>query len=294
MIFWTVVGVLLFVAGIAALCFWGAGVILHPPAMSPMWVFPEQFGLPYERVSFTTKDGLLLKGWLLPSATGDKRTIIMCHGWGDNKGELLKQTYFLNETAGFNLLYFDFRSHGESEGEITTIGGLETIDFDAAVNWLKTARPELAERAGVFGLSMGAAVTVAALPGQPGLKCAAVESPYSDYKGVISRWGWNKFRVPRFPLIDFTLWMLRLRVGNPKIDIFNPVEAAPHIAPRPLFVIGGSEDDLMPVDDVTRVFNAAHEPKQLWIVPGAFHAKCREAAGMEYDTRVSGFFNRNL
>ena len=166
MIFWAVAAILLFIVGIAALCFWGAGVILHPPAMSPMWVFPEQFGLRYEKVSFPTKDGLTLRGWLIPSPNGDKRTIIMCHGWGDNKGELLKQTHFLNEHAGFNLLYFDFRSHGESDGEITTIGGLETIDFDAAVTWIRKARPDLADKLGVFGLSMGAAVTVAALPDQ--------------------------------------------------------------------------------------------------------------------------------
>ncbi|MFI5347042.1 MAG: alpha/beta hydrolase [Elusimicrobiota bacterium] len=294
MIFWAVVGILLFIAAVGALCFWGAGVILHPPAMSPMWIFPEQFGLRYEKISFKTKDGLTLRGWLIPSPTGDKRTIIMCHGWGDNKGELLKQTYFLNETAGFNLLYFDFRSHGESEGEITTIGCLETVDFDAAVAWLNAERPDLAERSGVFGLSMGAAVTVAAMPGNPALRCAVVESPFSDYRGVIRRWGWNKFRVPHFPLIDIVLWVLKMRVNDPHVAAFNPVEAAPHISPRPLLVIGGSEDDLMPVDDVTRVFNAAREPKQLWIVPDAFHAKCREAAGMEYDTRVSGFFNRNL
>ena len=95
-----------------ALCWWGAGIILHPPAMSPMWIFPEQFGLRYEKISFKTRDDLELKGWFIPSTTGDTRTILMCHGWGDNKGELLKQTYFLNENGGFNLMYFDFRSHG--------------------------------------------------------------------------------------------------------------------------------------------------------------------------------------
>ena len=294
MILWVAAALLLFVAGTFALCWWGAGLILHPPAMSPMWVFPEQFGLRYEKVSFKTKDGLELKGWLLPSPKGDARTIIMCHGWGDNKGELLKQTYFLNETAGFNLLYFDFRSHGESEGQITTIGCLETVDFDAAVAWLRAARPALAARAGVFGLSMGAAVSVAAFPRHPDLRCLVVESPFSDYRGVIRRWGWNHFTIPHFPLIDMVLWVLKLRVNDPHVAAFNPVEAAHHIAPRPLFVIGGQNDDLMPEDDVRRVFNAALEPKQLWIVPGAYHAKCREAAGMEYDTRVSGFFDRNL
>lgn len=285
---------LLFVAAMYGVCYWGAGIILHPPAMSPMWIFPEQFGLRYEKIAFKTRDGLELKGWFIPSTTGDKRTILMCHGWGDNKGELLKQTYFLNESGGFNLMYFDFRSHGESEGEITTIGGLETIDFDAAAEWLRKEKPEHAKSVGVFGLSMGAAVTVASLPKHPDLKCAVVESPFSDYRTVIKRWGWNNMKVPYYPLVALTLFILRSRVKDPEIDNFNPVESAPKISPRPLFVIGGEFDRLMTPEDVKKVFAAAREPKQLWMVPEAWHAKCREAAGMEYDTRVVGFFSRNL
>jgi uncharacterized protein len=294
MILWAVGGFLLLAATVFVLCWWGAGVVLHPPAMSPMWTFPEQFGLRYEKIAFSTRDGVELRGWFLPAPNGDRRTLILCHGWGDNKGELLKQTYFLNESAGFNLLYFDFRSHGESDGEITTIGGLETLDFDAAVSWLRAHKPDVADRVGVFGLSMGAAVAVAALPDHPDIRCAVVESPYSDYRGVVNRWAWNHLRIPPFPLIYITIWILRRRVGNPKVDSFNPVEAAGRIAPRPLFVIGGERDNLMPEYDVRRVFAAAREPKQLWIVPGAFHAKCREAAGLEYETRVTGFFMRNL
>ncbi len=290
---WLAAGLLL-AAGLVAVCWWGAGIILHPPAMSPMWIFPEQFGLRYEKISFKTRDGLTLAGWLLPSPNGDKRTILMCHGWGDNKGELLKQTYFLNEQGGFNLLYWDFRSHGESEGEITTIGGLETIDFDAAVEWLRKERPELADSVGVFGLSMGAAVTVASMPKHPDLRCAVVESPFSDYKTVIKRWAWNNLKVPYWPLVWLTTQLLRRRVNDPKIDAFNPVESAGLIAPRPLFVIGGEFDRLMTPEDVRKVHAAAREPKQLWMVPEAWHAKCREAAGMEYDTRVTGFFSRNL
>ncbi len=291
---WAVAGVIALSAGVLGLCWWGSGIVMHPPAMSPMWVFPEQFGLRYEKVSFKTRDGLELRGWFLPSPTGDPRTLVMCHGWGDNKGELLKMTGFLNERPGLNLLYFDFRSHGESEGEFTTIGGLETQDFDAAVEWLRREKPGLAARAGVFGLSMGAAVAVASLPNHPDLRCAVVESPFSDYAGVVERWSWNNLRIPRFPLIDIAMVLLRLRVGNPRVDRFNPVEAAPRIAPRPVLMIAGEKDDLMPVWDVRRVYEAAREPKQLWIVPDARHAKCRETAGLEYDTRVAAFFDKHL
>lgn len=279
--------------GALAACWWGSGVILHPPAMSPMWIYPEQFGLRYEKAVLKTRDGLVLRGWFLPSQTGDKRTILMCHGWGDNKGELLKQTYFLNEQGGFNLFYFDFRSHGESEGDITTIGPLEVMDFDAAVAWLRSHKPELSEHLGVFGLSMGAAVTVVSMPNHPDLRCAVVESPYSSYRGVVRRWGWNHLRVPPFPLINMALLFLRWRLNDPKVDAFNPVESAGRIA-RPILMIAGEFDELMPEGDVRRVFDAAQEPKQMWVVNGAWHAKCREAAGLEYDTKLIGFYNRNL
>lgn len=294
MILWAVLALLPAAVAALAVCWWGSGLILYPPALSPMWIFPEQFGLRYEKMSFRSQDGIELKGWLVLSPTGDSRTIVMCHGWGDNKGELLKMTYFLNETAGFNLLYFDFRAHGESGGDGTTIGALERRDFDAAVRWLRDNRPDLAERAGVFGLSMGAAVTIASMPEHPWLRCAVVESPYSDYRGVVRRWAWNNLRVPPFPLVGIALRMLRWRVGDPTIDSFNPVESAGRVSPRPLLVIGGDHDDLMPEEDVRRVFAAAREPKQLWIIPGAYHARCRDAAGMEYDARVAGFFQRHL
>lgn len=289
-----VVALIVLVAAMLGISWWGAGIILHPPEMSPLWVFPEQFGLRYERFSCRTHDGIELKGWFIPSPTGDARTLLMCHGWGDNKGELLKQTYFLNETAGFNLVYFDFRSHGESEGEITTIGGLESSDFDAVIAWLRANKPACLDRFGVFGLSMGAAVTCAAMPNHPALRCAVLESPFSRYEDVVRRWAWNNLRVPYFPLIILVLRILRLRVGNPMIDAFNPAEAVCRIAPRPLLIIGGCDDILMPEEDVRRVFEAAGEPKQLWMIPGAAHTKCREIAGLEYDTRVSSFFSRHL
>ncbi len=288
------VAILVFAAALFSFFWWGSSLILNPPGMSPMFIFPEQFSLRYEKILFKTRDGLLLKGWFIPSPTGDKRTLVMCHGWSDNKGELLQQTCFLNTDGGFNLLYFDFRSHGESEGTFTTIGGLETLDFDAAIAWLKKTKPECALSVGVFGLSMGAAVAIASMPKYPDLSCVVVESPFSDYRTVIKRWGWNNLKIPYYPLIALILFVLRLRVNNAAIDLFNPVESAPKISPRPLFVIGGANDRLMTPDDVKKVFSAAHEPKQLWMVPDARHAKCREAAGREYDTRVIAFFRENL
>jgi len=286
-------GALLLAAAAYALCWRAAGYLLSPP-MSPLEDYPEHYDLPYENISFSTRDGLKLKGWFLPSPGGDKRTILMCHGMSDNKGMLLRQTHFLNRTGGFNLIYFDFRSHGESEGTITTSGGLETIDFDAAMTWLRESKPDLMGHVGAFGLSMGATVTVVSMSKHPDVRCAAVESPFTDYRTVIARWFWNNVKVPYYPLVALTIRIVRARVAAPEIELFDPVASAARISPRPLFVIGGERDLLMPPEDVKLIYGAAGEPKQLWLVPEASHTMCREAAGPEYDTRLLDFFSRNL
>lgn len=286
--------VLVSIASVLLITWLGAGIILHPPSMSKLAVFPEQYGLLHERVRFTTKDGLELKGWWIPAPDpAERRTLLMCHGWGDNKGELLRDTHFLHQ-AGFNLLYFDTRSHGDSEGEITTIGYLETIDFEAAMRWLNENRPEHVKRLGVFGFSMGAAVSCMAVPSHPEVRAVVLESPFTDYRGVVRRWGWNRFRVPYFPLVWLTLQMLRLRVGTSKVDAYSPARFVSGVAPRPLLMIAGAEDSLMREDDVRRLYALAKDPKQLWMVQGASHGKCRAVAGLEYETRVAGFFSRHL
>jgi pimeloyl-ACP methyl ester carboxylesterase len=291
---WALAAVLLPAVLVLAFSWWGAGIVLHPPKMSEMTVFPEAFGLAYEKVSFRTSDGLTLRGWFLPSPTGDERTLLMCHGWGDNKGELLAKTAFLNSAGSFNLLYFDNRSHGESGGEITTIGCLEVMDFHAAMDYLREHKPRCLERLGVFGLSMGAAVAAMAAPEHPEVKAVVMESPFTTYRQVTRRWAWNNLRIPYFPLMMIVLWMLRLRVGREDVDSYSPLRFISRLEPRPVLFVSGADDRLMPPKDVRKLFAAAREPKELWMIPGAAHGKCREQAGAEYDRRIIAFFNAAL
>ncbi|MBI5210738.1 MAG: alpha/beta fold hydrolase [Elusimicrobia bacterium] len=285
---------LLVAACAAAASYWGAGVILYPPNKAPVESFPELYGLAYEKVSFKTRDGLTLRGWFIPSGTGSDLTLLMCHGWGDSKGYLLDRTYFLNKASGFNLLYFDNRSHGESEGRITTIGYLETMDFDAAVDFLRERKPQALKRLGVFGMSMGAAVAILSMPRHPEIKAAVLESPFPDYRNVVRRWAWINMRVPYVPLVWLTIQMLRWRVGTAEVDAASPIRSVAGIAPRPLFLIAAAEDLLMPPEDVRSLFDRAGEPKQLWVVPGAGHTECHAAAQAEYEERLTSFFRRNL
>lgn len=276
------------------LIYFGTNYIMIPPLMlTGDQVFPQLYGLQHEKIIFQTSDGLALKGWFIASPDGSEKTILMCHGWGDNKGHLLEMTHFLNSKGGFNLLYFDHRSHGESEGDYTSVGFHERKDAEAAIAWLKKHRPRLAKHMGAFGLSMGGAVVIMTMPSHPEIKAAVIESAFPDYRNVIRRFAWNKYRVPYFPILTLVFIALRWRLGK-EVDRSSPIRFIGKIAPRPIFLIGGSEDTLMPEVDIRALFAKAKKPKQLWMVPGAAHAQCHKTAEKEYETRVIEFFRKNI
>lgn len=275
-------------AVIIGLGWYGAGLLIHPPAMSPMTFFPDRYGMTYEKVSFLSRDGLRLAGWFVPSPADSDKTLLICHGWGDNKGEILEQTVFLNRDEGFNLFYFDFRGHGESEGDQVTLGKMELVDFAAAMDYLRKEKPLCAANLGVVALSMGAAVAAMALPDYPGIKAAVLESPFADFREVGRRWAWHHMRVPYFPAIMAVMYMARLRTGHLDIDRYSPEAFLPS-ANTPLFIIAAGCDGIMPPVDVRRLYAAAAGPKEYWEVPGASHAKCRQTAPSEYESRVASF-----
>ncbi|TBR21265.1 alpha/beta fold hydrolase [bacterium] len=273
-----------------AVSYWGAGLLLSPPFMSAMTVFPERFGAAYEKVAFLSDDGHALSGWFLASPRGRDETVVVCHGWGDNKGEILEHTLFLNRDCGYNLFYFDFRGHGESAPSPVTMGKLELVDLEAALAWAKAKRPgPLA----LFGISMGAAVAAQALARHPEVAAAVLESPFARYRLVGGRWAWNHYRVPYFPLVWLLMRWLRVRSGHADIDSYDPEEAV-GAAKTPVFFIVGERDELMPPQDVRRVHDRAGGPKDCWVVPGAVHGKCRPAATTEYDARVGAFYRARL
>ena len=232
---WIGGGLAVFLVVVCGTCYGGAGVILSPPKKAPMNVFPELFGLKAEKVSFQTRDGLTLKGWFIPSAKGDPRTILMCHGWGDNKGFLLERTHFMADPGEFNLFYFDNRAHGESEGEITTIGFLETIDFEAALRYLKEHRPNPWPGWECSACPWGPR-SVMAMPDHPELKAATGKPlPVLPQRGAALGLSTCAF------LISSSSWsVLENPVGDPWVDQYSPVRFIKKIAPRPLFLIGAA------------------------------------------------------
>lgn len=293
-----IVIIFLIVAALIALgtiwfCMQAAKKVLHPMSKrKPLDRWPDQEGIPYENVTFKTTDHVQLKGWFITSPQESNKTIIFMHDWGMNRSDVFKKTYFLRD-LGFNLFYFDFRALGESGGKTSSVGYLELRDVKAALSFLKETRPQFCEKIGFYGLSLGGAVALCEAAQNPEIACVVAEASYYSLRRIVSRWAWMRYHIPSFPLLPLILKYIRKNLGvNP--ESYSPKYNIGKIAPRPIFLIHGRYDNLIPAAQAKLLYKAAADPKEIWLVPGAKHNQCAEVGGFEYKQKIADFYRKYL
>ncbi len=247
---------------------------------------PADLGLAYEDVRFTTDDGVTLSGWLVPAARETRAAVVLMHGYSWNR---------LPWLAGFvpwlqrryHVLQFDFRGHGGSDDALITLGTLEQRDVTAAVRFL--AGRGLGPIA-LMGVSMGGSVAIMAAPDLP-VAAVVADAAYADLRNPIA----NRMREAGYPLATLGS---RLVVGaaslRARARLRSPIQRVAHIAPRGLLLIAPSDDRTVSPEQSQRMFDAAGEPKELFIVEGAAHADAHAAAPAAYEQRVLDFLARHL
>lgn len=288
---WLLAAVGILMLALFCACWWGSNIIFSPGHKAPLTVFPDQLGMEFTAVSFQANDGLTLRGWLIPAQKPTQKTVLLCHGWSDNKGDMLDRFRFLHQS--FNLMAFDSRYHGDSDGERTTLGTMESLDFDAALRCLQRRRPAWKKNLGLVGLSMGGAISIFGMAKHHEPRCAVIEAPFRSFNAVVGRFTRNNFSLPYFPFVWSALIVIRARLGI-DAEPHSPIYHVHRVAPRPLLFIAGELDQMAPLDEVRALYAAAGKPKELWVIPKATHGKCQETAGAEYDRRITAFFEKNL
>lgn len=260
-----------------------------PSAKIPLNCQPDDFNLAYENVVFSAADGTLLKGWFIPSLDElSSKTIIFCHGRGSNKAQMLTNTHFLAEK--YNLLYFDFRACGESKGSSSTIGYLETRDFDAAYDFLKNTHSQYADKIAVFGCSVGGSVALYAAAKYPEIAGVITESTFLSLKNVVKNWCCNKMKLS-VPFVALTLAFSRRRLKTDP-EKYSPLNSAPKVNCPALF-IHGDIDRLVPAEDREKLFSlCAAKDKEEFLINGATHTKCAEIGGVFYREKISDFYTK--
>ncbi len=247
-------------------------------------------------------DEVALRGWLIPG-TGD-RAIIMVHGIHsdafDCQAPDLARAYV---AAGFTVLLFDLRAHGRSEGERVGLGLLERGDVEAAVLLLK-GRGFSGGNIGIHGTSYGAATALLATEDIPDIGAVVADSAFADIRSVIDAELHRELGSPAWvtgilmPGID---WLAR-RLYALQLDRATPERAIRGVAPRPILLIHGLRDAVIPFEHARRLKAAAGAAAELWAIAGnhtqgvRMTPRCDEPAPTRdaFLAKVVAFFEQNL
>ena len=185
----------------------------------------------------------------------------------------------------FNLLLFDFRYLGESEGTYSTVGAKEVEDLLAAIRFLKTRG---IEEVGVWGFSMGGAVGLMTIDKAPEIRAVVSESSYAS----LTEMALQLFRVPllNYPIAYLIGFWTKLFLGIDVRDV-SPAEKIRNTT-VPILITHSSTDTVVPFSQAKTLQGALiNNPRaEFWFNEEFAHGQM----GSDYQSRVRNFFQKNL
>ncbi|MFZ5988620.1 MAG: alpha/beta hydrolase [Bacillota bacterium] len=260
---------------------------------------PERLGIPvfsanivpeYDSISFNDiKDEVTLKGWYF-DVKGSKKTVILAHGYRKNRLQFGERTIdliksLLNE--GYNVLTFDFRNSGESEGKVTSVGLYEKDDLLGAVQYIKSKG---SEQIVLMGFSMGAASSILAASENKDIDAVIADSSFSDLTRYLSE-NLNVWSdLPKVPFNETTLIAMKIMTGVDTSKVC-PEKVIHKISPRPVLLIHSKDDKTIPVKNSRLLSKLSDGSVELWETSGVGHVGSYEGYTEEYTKRVISFLH---
>ncbi len=259
---------------------------------------PEDEGMRYEDISFRSTDDIILAGWFIPASPSSqggpaeketKKTVIVLHGYPANKADVLSWGKFLHHD--YNLLFFDFRAHGQSQGNYTTVGPKEIMDLEGAIQYLKKRQDVDASEIGVMGFSLGGAVAIMTAENSPEIKAIVTDSTYASLDLMLKEVYKNYWRLGNIFSYFTKFWAKKIY----KIDISeHSPEKSIETLSIPLLIIHAENDEVIPAENSRLLYEAAGGPKELWIIPEASHGEAYSLEKEKYEAKVKQFFEKYL
>jgi uncharacterized protein len=245
--------------------------------------------------------GALLRGWKVTPPNPNGSWVLLFHGVADNRVGVIGQSEFLLR-AGYSVLMMDARAHGASEGSIASYGWLERNDTREVIDHLLGS---IAKRCTIdlpcpppkhifaLGESMGAGIALQSAAADPRIEAVVAEASFADLREA----SYDYAGLRKSPLLGKTLlapfsWTLLYRgkkaAGFPLGQI-SPMKAVGARA-FPVLLICDEKDEALPCRHSQMIYTAARGPKDLWMVPGAFHTAALGFQPEEFKRRVLTFF----
>lgn len=247
-----------------------------------------------KNVKFKTVDNISLSGIVIKRPKA-KANLLLCHGYRSSK-ELMYG--YIDLFPDFNIMLFDFRAHGQSEGKIISIGCHEFKDVSASAGFMKEfVRGQNNEQLPliVLGISMGAASMIKAASLEPNL-CDAliVDSTFSDLHKILIKGFSIKAGLPYYPFFPIIRRIFEF-VADCKVCEMNPAKCVEKIT-KPILFIHSCNDNFISPKHGLRLYEHANLSRyaDIWIAPKCRHGWLHSYYSDRYKRKVNSFLRKSI
>ncbi len=236
-------------------------------------------------------DGALLRGWKVRPKNPNGSWVLVFHGVADNRVGVIGQSEFLLR-AGYSVVMMDARAHGASGGPIATYGWLERNDTRSIIDALLSSE------------HLGAGL-VSPQQSRAKLPTLSESAPPASHTQPVHRVQPSPITPSSFLTSLTSLTSFTSSSSSTSFHIFALGESMgagivlqsagvdPRIEAVVAEVICDEKDVALPCRHSEMIYAAARGPKQLWVVPRAFHTAAYGFAPEEFRRRVLSFFAAN-
>jgi uncharacterized protein len=251
---------------------------------------PDTYGMRSDMLTVAVEKDLILRGYFLYANTATpKATIIMVHGIGGFKEGFLGYSKILVDN-GYNVILYDQRGHGKSDGKYCTFGFYEKYDISKFIDIAEGKYPNMP--VGIHGSSLGGAVALQALAIEKRLRFGIVESTFHRLEDIVMEYGLDYFKFKSRWLAQRVL-SKSAAIANYKPFDIKPIEAAAQIE-QPMLLIHGDKDTKIPIAFNQENFAALKSrDKEFYTVHGAGHLDVGSVGGTVYLSKVISFFDKH-
>lgn len=266
--------------------------LTHPARPANAAVDLSSLSIEIEPVAFPSTDGLTLTGWWMPA--GDRSAkLILCHDKGQSKETLVNLAIMLRE-AGFSILLFDFRGHGQSAAARTTYGAKEMRDVLGAMDFIDGRGGPGA--VGLYGAGMGAYAAVLAAASRPTARALVLDGLYPDVRYRLAQDIFGDWRFARKRLAFLPQGVFELLCGVDAKRV-RARDAVPVLAGRQILLLAPADDTAL-VSEMRRMYESVPDDPEaeanFTVLPGTLGRGLFGERVSRYHARVLEFFRLRL
>lgn len=251
---------------------------------------PEDLGLKHDAIHFEVEPGLVLRGFLFRHQGPWRGVVVYHHGIWDACRPRLQLAASL-VPRGFDVVMYDSRGHGQSEGRYCTYGFRESQDLILLLDHLGQSGLDVS-RVAVVGHSMGAATAVYAAVRETRIKAVVLESCYRDLRTAIRDYA--RLLVPFLP--EFLIRRAEKRAARRAGFDLEALSPLAHMSRLriPVLIVQGTADRRIKPAHAQEHFDAAPGPRELFWIEGARHGRVWHEGGVAYERKLIVWLEQQL